>query len=269
MLIRYFIFIVLIFSFLFGFELQKPKIYQEYHNIDGWIMSEKLDGIRGYWDGKNLYTKNGNQINVPKNFTENFPPFELDGELWSKRDDFENIQSIVLDKKPSNNWNQIAYNIFESPNSKGNFLQRIKRIENWFLKYPNQNVRIIKQIKCENEIHLNKFLKQIVLLKGEGVIIKDGSKPYKEGRLSHVLKVKESYDMEGVVIGYNYRNKSKIVKSLIIKLPNEVIFNLGGGFTNKQRLNPPKIGDIVTFKYYGFTKYGKPKFASFLRVRKF
>jgi DNA ligase-1 len=25
----------------------------------GWIMSEKLDGIRAYWDGVNLYSKKG------------------------------------------------------------------------------------------------------------------------------------------------------------------------------------------------------------------
>jgi DNA ligase 1 len=55
---------------------------------------------------------------------------------------------------------------------------------------------------------------------------------------------------------------------LIIKQKNGVIFNLGGGFSNKQRLNPPKIGDTITFKYYGLTKNNKPKFASFLKIRK-
>ena len=26
----------------------------------GWLMSEKLDGVRCYWDGSTLYTRNGN-----------------------------------------------------------------------------------------------------------------------------------------------------------------------------------------------------------------
>jgi DNA ligase-1 len=47
----------------------------------------------------------------------------------------------------------------------------------------------------------------------------------------------------------------------------ELFLILGGGFKKEDRLNPPKIGEFVTFKYYGFTKNGKPKFASFLRVR--
>jgi DNA ligase-1 len=62
------------------------------------------------------------------------------------------------------------------------------------------------------------------------------------------------------------------IKEIIINsfrgYKDETIFNLGGGFTELERVNPPKIDDIVTFKYYGFTKNKKPKFASFLRIRK-
>jgi DNA ligase-1 len=90
---------ITLFSSLFSFEVQKPQIYDD-QNISGWLMSEKLDGIRGYWDGKEFYSKNGNLLNVPKWFTKNFPPFRLDGELWSKRDDFEFIQSTVWMKLP-------------------------------------------------------------------------------------------------------------------------------------------------------------------------
>jgi DNA ligase-1 len=55
--------------------------------------------------------------------------------------------------------------------------------------------------------------------------------------------------------------------SLTLKLENGVIFKLGTGFTDLVRNNPPVVGATVTFKYYGFSKNGVPKFASFLRVR--
>ncbi len=74
--------------------------------------------------------------------------------------------------------------------------------------------------------------------------------------------------MEGEVISINISKKTEVLKSLKIKLFNGITFNLGGGFTKKQRENPPKVGSIITFKYYGFTKKGKPKFASFLHERK-
>ena len=88
---------------------------------------------------------------------------------------------------------------------------------------------------------------------------------YFSGRSDDILKVKKFFDDEGLVIAHNYKNGK--FKSLKLELKNKVIFNLGGGFSNEQRLNPPKTGEIVTFKYYGFTKNQKPKFASFLRIR--
>jgi DNA ligase-1 len=50
-------------------------------------------------------------------------------------------------------------------------------------------------------------------------------------------------------------------------MKNGIRFKIGTGFTDKERNNPPPVGTIITFKYYGLTKSGVPKFASFLRVR--
>jgi len=249
-------------------ELQKAKTYDnKRHNIDGWMMSEKLDGIRAYWNKKELLSKNGNKIHAPSWFIKSLPNFELDGELWTKRDDFENIQNIILDKNPSEKWKEITYNIFEVPNEKGNFQERLKKLKLWLDNNPTTFLKIIPQTICKNKEHLNEYLEKLILLKAEGVIVKNPKLPYFEGRSSNILKVKKFHDMEGEIIGFNYNNNK--LKSLIVKLKNGIVFNLGGGFTNKQRLNHNfKISDMVTFKYYSFTKYGKPKFASFLRVRK-
>ena len=250
----------------YSIELQKAKIYdKEKHHIDNWLMSEKLDGIRAYWDGKEFRSKNGNKIYAPSWFLDNLPPFELDGELWTKRDDFENIQNIVLDINPSSKWEEITYNIFEVPNAKGNFEERLKKLEQWLVKNPSKNIKIIPQIKCKNQEHLEIYLKELLDKKAEGIILKNPNKDYFQGRSDDILKVKKFFDDEGIVIAQNYKNGK--FKSLKIELKNKVVFNLGGGFSNQQRLNPPQIGDIITFKYYGFTKNQKPKFASFLRIR--
>ena len=250
-----------------GIELQKANTYESSkHQINNWLMSEKLDGIRAYWNGKELLSKNGNKIYAPKWFINTLPDFELDGELWTKRSDFENIQNIVSDIKPSEKWKEITYNIFEVPNAKGNFQERLKIIRNWLIKNPNRHIKIIPQIECKNKEHLDLYLKELINKKAEGIMLKNPNKDYFSGRSSDILKVKKFYDDEGLVIGQNYENKK--FKSLQIELENRVIFNLGGGFSDKQRLNPPKIGEIITFKYYGFTKNKKPKFASFLRIRK-
>lgn len=61
----------------------------------GWIGSEKMDGVRAIWSGSNFYSRNDNQFYAPKFFVKDFPNCTLDGELFTKRDDFSNCISII------------------------------------------------------------------------------------------------------------------------------------------------------------------------------
>jgi len=260
-------FILLFISYSFAINLQQASIYDEKkHNINNYYISEKLDGIRAYWNTKELLTKNGNKIFAPKWFTKNFPPFELDGELFTKRNDFENIQSIVLSQEEAKEWENITYNTFEVPNQKGDFKARLNFLQKWLDKNPNKFIKIIPQQKINNKDELNSFLDEVLAKNGEGVILKNYKLEYFTGRSENTLKVKKFLDDEAEVISQNFREDGTL-KSLKVKLKNGVKFNLGNGFKNSDRLNPPKVGDIITFKYYGLTKNKKPKFASFLRVR--
>ncbi|MDQ7060745.1 MAG: hypothetical protein Q9M43_06265 [Sulfurimonas sp.] len=51
-------------------------------------------------------------------------------------------------------------------------------------------------------------------------------------------------------------------------MKNKKVIKIGSGLSNEKRDNPPKIGSIITFKYYGLTSKGKPRFPIFLRIRK-
>jgi len=55
--------------------------------------------------------------------------------------------------------------------------------------------------------------------------------------------------------------------SLIVKNSAGLTFKIGSGFTDKERENPPKIGDTITYQYIGKTKNGIPRFSSYLRIR--
>lgn len=258
------ILLILIQLSLYSLQIEKPKQYIN-QDTKGWFMSEKLDGIRAYWNGRELLSKNGNRINAPLSFTKNFPNFPLDGELWTRRNDFENIQSIVLDKKPSKQWEDITYNIFEAPKSTGDFRERLKKIKTWFRNNKNKHVRVIKHIECKDKKHLYSYLKEVLRLNGEGLIVKNPNLPYVAKRSENSLKVHTYKDMEGEVIKINYTKE--LMKSLTVKLKSGVSFKIGSGFTKKERINPPKIGDLITFKYLRLNKNGIPRFASFKRVR--
>ena len=246
------------------------KTYDDKKSVIGWVMSEKLDGVRGFWDGKQLLTRGGNKLNPPAWFVVNYPPFAIDGELWTKRGDFENIVSIVRTKNPDNRWRKITHQIFEIPKQKGGLFERLTILQDFLANNYNTPIKIIKQIPISRKQQLNSFLNTVIQKGGEGVVVRDPSKPYQTGRLDSALKVKRYQDAECVVIEIlpgkgKYYGK---MGSLLCKMLDNKLIKIGSGFKDSQRQNPPLIGTKITFKYYGLTKNGKPKYASFLRIKK-
>lgn len=69
--------------------VQKVSLAQKWKpSIDpsGYLMSEKLDGMRAYWCGKKLWTRSGLPVIAPEWFTADLPStVELDGELFLGR----------------------------------------------------------------------------------------------------------------------------------------------------------------------------------------
>lgn len=250
-------------------ELVLLESYRHGMQISGWLMSEKLDGVRAWWDGRQLYSRKGNRIHAPDWFTRNLPPFELDGELWIDRGRFEETLSIVKDTTPGPGWERISYNIFEAPNEPGGLLERLGRLRDYLKHRKNSHVHIIDQLFCVNEQHLMEYLAEVEARGGEGLVLRNPISPYITGRTSNALKVKSFDDMEGRVIGYK-PGKGKyngMTGALRVELDDGTRFWVGSGLSDQDRASPPPIGSLVTFKYHGLTAKGIPRFASFMRVR--
>ena len=240
------------------------KVYTD-QNVTGWVMSEKLDGIRAYWDGKQLFTRSGKVIHAPDWFLKDYPPFAIDGELWSKRGDFEFISSTVRDQYPSSGWRKIKHYIFDVPSAKGNLFERLAKVK----PYEGKVIKIIPQIPIKSKDDLKRFLDEVEQKGGEGVVVRDPNTPYIGKRTSKALKVKRFHDAECEIVGYTegrgkYRGK---VGAIVCALQDGTHFKIGSGLSKAFRENPPKIGTIITFKYKELTKRGKPRFPIFLRVR--
>src|ERR1700683_432904 len=92
-----------------GEEAEGPPLLlaQSWDNaadLSGWWMSEKLDGVRAYWDGRQFLSRAGNLFHAPPWFTENFPQVPLDGELWIGRKKFQRTVGIVRRQDKSELW---------------------------------------------------------------------------------------------------------------------------------------------------------------------
>ena len=50
-------------------------------DLRDWWVSEKYDGVRAHWDGRQLRTRGGERIAAPPWFTAGWPALPMDGEL--------------------------------------------------------------------------------------------------------------------------------------------------------------------------------------------
>jgi DNA ligase-1 len=147
--------------------LQQAQTYDaSKHDIIGYFASEKLDGIRCFWDGgvsrgkptteipwantakdkkqfiaTGLWSRYGKAIFAPDWFLNQLPNFPLDGELWAGRKQFQLTKSIVSTHIPTERWKQIKFMVFDSPSLKyvmrdriieiPNFSKRLRGVDNW------------------------------------------------------------------------------------------------------------------------------------------
>lgn len=246
-----------------------PQIYRHEQNIMGWWMSEKLDGVRGYWDGERLWSKNGQPFYPPTQFTQELPPFALEGELWAGRNRFEFTTATVLRQQPHPGWLELKFAIFDVPQQDKTFRQRIALAQQWFQHHPSSYAFVIEQIPINSEHHLQQEQQRISDLGGEGLIARDPNALYTAGRSHSICKIKPYQDDEAMVIGHingNGRNSGHL-GALVVQKPDGITFKIGTGFSQSERENPPPVGTTITYKYNGFYNSGIPKFPVFLRLR--
>lgn len=278
--IRFWFFVSLCSISLYGEVLllmNYKKELLENQSLEGYLVSEKLDGIRAFWDGKKLLTRQGNEIFAPECWIKGFPKFALDGELFIKRMAFEEALSIVGQKQGDcKQWQKIEYYVFDAPvfdkDSKDSLEKRLTKIENFLDSDKNLPIKIIPQVKVDSENTLKNMLKDVTKKGGEGLVIRKNNAPYEIGRTRNALKLKPYEDAECKVIAHNEgkgRLKGKLGSVLCEQMSQDgkiLHFKIGSGFSDKDRENPPPMGSLITYKFYGYTKNGIPKFASFLRM---
>ncbi len=249
--------------------LPLANTYQQGIIVSDYWVSEKLDGVRAYWNGEQLLSKQGNPYHAPDWFTADFPHHPLDGELWIGRGQYEQLVSTVSKMVPiDSEWMTVRYMVFDLPEAKLTFTERIEKLHS-LLTASSPYIKIVKQTRIPNHQTLMVELDRITNLGGEGLMLHHEDALYKAGRSNHLLKVKHYEDAEATVIAHlpGKGKFSGMLGALQVEDDQGRRFRLGSGFTIKERENPPPIGSRVTYKYYGRTSNDLPRFASFLRVR--
>jgi len=220
----------------------------------GYFMSEKLDGVRAYWDGTKFLSRLGNEFYPPAWFTKTFTKDKLDGELWMGRGKFQETVSIVRTHGLDKEWRAISYQIYDYPDTTMKVEDRIRRYLKLVKTINLPHVVAVDQTLCLGFDHLNKVLSNIEEEKGEGLILRVPGSLYEGHRSNNLLKVKSFLDGEAVVIGYEHGkgNRTGMVGALKVEGCGDFKgkkFAIGTGLTHKILKNPPTIGTKITFKY--------------------
>jgi DNA ligase-1 len=235
-----------------------------------YLVSEKIDGVRAFWDGHELRSRHGNRIAAPAWFVEKFPARPLDGELWIGRGQFDRLSGIVRQQTPDDaGWRQVRYLVFELPEAPGTFRERAVKLRGMVADAGVPWLQAVEQFELPDRQALTRKLDDIVKLGGEGLMLHRADALYTTGRSDVLLKMKLWHDAEATVIGHQagQGKYAGMLGALRVRTADGVEFLLGSGFSDEDRRNPPPIGATVTYRYRELTRRGLPRFASFHRLR--
>ena len=249
--------------------LQLSESYQGEVQVEQYWISEKLDGVRGRWDGEQLLTRSGYPIRSPAWFTQGWPTQPMDGELWLGRGRFEQISALVrTSDAPEQDWLQVRFMVFDLPTHAGAFSERVAAMAR-LSEHGSDYLVAVPQFRLASTAALESELEQVVAAGGEGLMLHHQAARYQDGRNAALIKFKPYDDAEAVVVGYTAgRGKYQgLVGALVVENEQGRRFRLGSGLSDAEREQPPELGARVTYRYNGLTSSGLPRFARYLRLR--
>lgn len=168
--------------------------------MEGWYVSEKLDGVRAVWSGEGFFTKRGrddrqgdvatakiSEINPPKWFIERMPNnMSLDGELYLGRNTFNQMNALRTDEH-SPEWENVKYMVFDVPDSDATFEDRQELIK---LAVSGPIVHIKHAVVRSAKDIIQKYI-NVKKQGGEGLVIRKPGSIYKRGTTSTAIKMKD------------------------------------------------------------------------------
>lgn len=229
------------------------KQYDFIQDPQGWMLSEKLDGIRALWDGEKFTSRNGIVIHAPEWFIADLPATALDGELWIGRGRFQ----ATLSEVNSGRFDQVKFMVFDAQEVQGGFKARATAIIP--LLAGCKFARPVLQMVCDGRKHFRESFHALLAAGGEGVVIRNPSSKYTGGRSFGFLKLKKTDDDEGTMIDHDGKSMRLAWNSSKIRIP----------MPSDIRKVPPEVGAKITFKFNGLTHSGIPRHATFVAVRNY
>jgi DNA ligase-1 len=235
----------------------------------GFLVSEKLDGVRALWDGRVLRFRGGGEVQAPRWFVDRLPPQPLDGELWLGRGRFEALSGLVRRGQPDDAaWRELQYQVFELPAAGGRFAERSAALQALCRQLGFAPLQALAQQPVVDRAALQRRLDQVIAAGGEGLVLHRADAPQATGRGPWLYKHKPLHDAEALVLAHlpGQGRLAGRLGALRVRSDAGMVFDIGTGFSDADRAAPPAVGQRISFSHRGFTAGGVPRFASYLRL---
>lgn len=250
--------------------LMLANVYRQGIALADYWVSEKYDGVRGFWDGGRLFTRGGNAIATPAWFTAGWPAQAMDGELWAGHGAFASAVSAVRQQRATDaSWRVMRYMAFDLPTHDGPFDDRLPALRALLAPADAARLLAVPNVRVKDDPALQSRLHAVVQAGGEGLMLHRGASFYRHERNDDLLKFKSYLDAEARVLSWvpGKGKNAGLVGALWVETPQGRRFKLGTGFSDAQRRDPPAPGSWVVYRFRDVTASGIPRFASFLRIR--
>jgi hypothetical protein len=143
----------------------EPVIAKDLNNTSpvGMWMTEYIDGIRFFWDGKSSISvvKNGRRkVTVPKLFASKMPSIPFEGILQTSNPLL--VHSLISDTS-SPLWKQAKMIVFDDPYSQSLvYEKRLEHLKKHLTGFPN--IQVIEPVMCSTRQQFETFLKSVTQL---------------------------------------------------------------------------------------------------------
>lgn len=249
--------------------LALAQVWRDNGDVSRYWASEKLDGVRAWWDGKRLLSRTGHAIHAPGWFTAALPAMPLDGELWIGRGRFEEVSGAVRRREPAEDeWRRIRYMVFDLPAEPGHFDGRLAKLKEVVRQADKPWLQAVEHFRPADYASLLRRYNEVLNQGGEGLMLHRADALHQPGRSDALLKMKPFDDGEARVVGHapGQGKYAGLTGALLLQTPDGRRFAAGSGLTDALRRNPPPVGSLVTYRYSGLTAKGLPRHPRFHRV---
>jgi DNA ligase-1 len=159
-------------------------------NVAGWLIAEKFNGCRAYWDGARLWTRNGNVVRIPNDWGSRLPVVHLDCEIWAGRAGFQVARLATQYGRFTPAVHLLAFDA----NVDGDFVERqefvrravagldfIQAVEHRPYRSTDEALQVMRDVQSGG---------------GEGVVARYPGNRYLPGRTREILKLKTPSNTE-------------------------------------------------------------------------